>query len=225
MELKFKLKETPKLEPRRTQQTSKPSSLTFINVGNPTQSKDKATLRKVRRHVMKDIGRSRRSGQTQEQDSVAVKPTDPFVPIPTHWGDVEVCVSFKQLIQAMDMVSEGVVSLAVVDPKLRSWQKISRRTDDPPSLREIQKYTETLSLVRRSIIPKSQTSQDGVIATIICLAVFDQRVGNLHSWRMHMLGLQRLLNPIGGFHFLQAHASLRLSLLLYVYSNIRDTFV
>jgi hypothetical protein len=179
MKLKFRLQQTPNTQPHRTQKVEKPSSLAFIHVSDPTQSKDKATLRKVRRHVMKDIGRSRRSGVTQEP--VAKQPLHQFVQMPTYWGDVQICVPVKRLFWAMDMLSAGFVSVAVVDPKVRAQQKVNQSLDLPPSLTDIEQYTESLGMVRQTLLSGSRVSRYAAIGTMICLAVFDVSLYKLYD--------------------------------------------
>ncbi|QPC62746.1 hypothetical protein HYE67_004977 [Fusarium culmorum] len=212
MEIKFKLQKTPYTQPPHTQKTQKPSSLAFVHVDNPKQAKDKETLKKVRRHVMKDIGRSRRSRITQN-----VTVANPFLQsaqAPTYWGDVEVCVNFKRLLWAMEMVSGALLSITVVEPSIGDQQKISRRIYGPPSLRDIELYTQSLGTVRESILAESRIRRKAVIGTVICLSVFDMRVGNLSSWEMHMAGLQRLIDHIGGVETLDSNYPLRQALFL-----------
>lgn len=73
----------------------------------------------------------------------------------------------------MDMVSEGLLSIAIVDPVLRLRQKLTATFESPPTVEEIQQYTESLSLVREGIEAESKASENAVIGTVICLATFD----------------------------------------------------
>ncbi|ESU17652.1 hypothetical protein FGSG_11083 [Fusarium graminearum PH-1] len=212
MEIKFKLQKTPYTQPPRTQKAQKPSSLAFVHVDNPKQAKDKETLNKVRRHVMKDIGRSRRSRITQ--NVTVANPFPQSAQAPTYWGDVEVCVNFKRLLWAMEMVSGALLSITVVEPSIGDQQKISRRIYGPPSLKDIELYTQSLGTVRESILAESRIRRKAVIGTVICLSVFDMRVGNLSSWEMHMAGLQRLIDHIGGVETLDSNSPLRQALFL-----------
>ncbi|SPJ89711.1 uncharacterized protein FTOL_13072 [Fusarium torulosum] len=171
MEIRFKLAETPLPQKRPPQFENNPSSLAFVHVNNPAQAKDKTTQRKVRRHVMKDIGRSRRLGSIQT--ATTTTPKSNSVSIPAYWGDVKVCVNFRQLFWAMDMVSEGLLSIAVVDPSCKLRKRLAESLGDPQTFDEIEQYTESVSLVRKAITPESQASQNAIIGTVICLAVFD----------------------------------------------------
>ncbi|EKJ72354.1 hypothetical protein FPSE_07474 [Fusarium pseudograminearum CS3096] len=212
MEIKFKLQKTSYTQPSRTQKAQKPSSLAFVHVDNPKQAKDKETLKKVRRHVMKDIGKSRRSCITH---NVTVAKSFPqSAQAPTYWGDVEVCVNFKRLLWAMEMVSGALLSIAVVEPSIGDQQNISKRIYGPPSLRDIELYTQSLGTVRESILAESRIRRKAVIGTVICLSVFDMRVGNLSSWEMHMAGLQRLVDHVGGIETLDSNSPLRQALFL-----------
>ncbi|XEV07109.1 hypothetical protein FSHL1_012396 [Fusarium sambucinum] len=212
MEFKFKLQKTPHSRPDRTQKAQKPSSLTFVNVSNPKEAKDKATLQKVRRHVMKDIGRSRRS--RPNHDLTAAKSLYQVGQAPTYWGDVQVCVNVKRVFWAMEMVSGTLLSITIVDPAIRDRQKITRRQDEPPSLEDIEQYTQSLGTVRKSILAESLVRQRAMMGTVICLAVFDMRVGNLSSWTMHMAGLQMILDLTGGLEALDSTSALRQALFL-----------
>lgn len=163
------------------------SGLIFVNINSPAQIKDKATRRKIRRHVMKGIGRSRRSDATHsanESRATAALSRSPPRAIPLYWGDVKSCVNFKRLFWAMDMVSEGLLALAVADSAHEFRQRLDKGLasaqqqdlDQARFLDEMEQYTESLSLVRKSIIaPESQAGRYAIIGTIICLAVFDVR--------------------------------------------------
>jgi hypothetical protein len=178
MEIRFKLAETPQPQ-KRPKFENKPSSLAFVHVSNPAQAKDKTTQRKVRRHVMKDIGRSRRLGSIQT--ATTTTPRNNSVSVPAYWGDVKVCVNFRRLFWAMDMVSEGLLSIAVIDPSHKLRKRLAESLGDLQTFDEIEQYTESVSLVRKAIIPESQACQNAIIGTVICLAVFDV------SSRCHML--------------------------------------
>ncbi|KAM0269618.1 hypothetical protein ACHAPA_004199 [Fusarium lateritium] len=171
MEIKFKLAETPQPQKRPPQFENKPSSLAFVHVNNPAQAKDKTTQRKVRRHVMKDIGRSRRLGSIQVETTTTPKSNS--VSIPAYWGDVKVCVNFRRLFWAMDMVSEGLLSIAVIDPSCKLRKRLADGLGEHQTLVEIEQYTESVSLVRKAIVPENQACQNAVIGTVICLAIFD----------------------------------------------------
>ncbi|KAM0413193.1 hypothetical protein ACHAPD_008280 [Fusarium lateritium] len=212
MEFKFKLQKTPHSHPARAQKAQKPSSLVFVNVSNPKEAKDRATLQKVRRHVMKDIGRSRKSPLSY--DSTATKSLYQVGQMPTYWGDVQVCVNVKRVFWAMEMVSGALLSITIVDPAIRDQQKITRRQDQPPSLKDIEQYTQSLGTVRKSILAESFVRQRAIMGTVICLAVFDMRVGNLGSWTMHMAGLQMILDLTGGVEALDPNSPLRQALFL-----------
>ncbi|WZH47024.1 uncharacterized protein QYS62_008157 [Fusarium acuminatum] len=211
MEIRFKLAETHQPQ-KRPQFENKPSSLAFVHVNNPAQAKDKTTQRKVRRHVMKDIGRSRRLGAIQLETTAT--PKNNSVSIPVYWGDVKVCVNFRRLFWAMDMVSEGLLSIAVIDPSRKLQKRLAEGLGDLQTFDEIEQYTESVSLVRKAIRPESQACQNAVIGTVICLAVFDMRVGKSDSWMMHMAGLERIVELAGGVEVLDSRPAIRQSLFI-----------
>ncbi|KPM44418.1 hypothetical protein AK830_g2108 [Neonectria ditissima] len=229
MKLKFKVQtiSPDKQASSRKDQTSA-SSLTFVNVDSPKQIKSETTQRKIRRHVMKDIGRSRRRdavhSESTGQNAITVSRSLPQS-IPSYWGDVNVCINFQRLFQAMNMVSEGLLALAVVDPGHRFRERLDMTINDSlqqkpqpdpgGSLDEMKQYTKSLSLVRKSIVaPESRASRHAIIGTIICLAVFDMRVGNRERWTMHMKGLDNVVQLGGGVEALDSCPPIRQSLFM-----------
>ncbi|KAF5566868.1 hypothetical protein FPHYL_3558 [Fusarium phyllophilum] len=141
-------------------------------------------------------------------------PTSESIFIPTYWGDAQVCYNFRRLFRAMDMVSEGLLSIAIVDPVLRLRQKFTTTFESPPTVEEIQQYTESLSLVREGIEVEGKASENAVIGTVICLATFDMRAGNSESWMVHMAGLQKIVEMAGGVEELDSRAAIRQSLFI-----------
>ncbi|KAF5603265.1 hypothetical protein FPCIR_1461 [Fusarium pseudocircinatum] len=207
MEIKFKVQKVPTIPKPHPSNNTQPSSLAFVQV-NPAK-KDKAAQRKIRQHVMKDIGLSRRMGTVRTPH-----PTSESILIPTYWGDAQVCYNFRRLFRAMDMVSEGLLSIAIVDPVLRLRQKFTATFESPPTLEEIQQYTDSLSLVREGIEVESKACENAVIGTVICLATFDMRAGNSESWMVHMAGLERIVEMAGGVEELDSRPAIRQSLFI-----------
>ncbi|KAJ3540610.1 hypothetical protein NM208_g4987 [Fusarium decemcellulare] len=233
IERKFKLDKTVSL----IKQTSYPSdgvrSLAFINVDNPEQVKDRVTQHEIRRHVMVTIGQSRRKdgNHPRKRHQVAVATTAPQqVPrplspaTPSYWGEVKICANFKRLFRAMDMVSKGLLSVTVDDTarQTRKWlcngpDNLQRAGEHGPSrsLQEMQEYTDSLSLVRKSIhATGSLASRHAIIGTVICLAYFDVRASNHEGWIMHMRGLETIVILYGGMESLESNQALRQSLFL-----------
>ncbi|KAI1035344.1 hypothetical protein LB504_006114 [Fusarium proliferatum] len=207
MEIKFKVQKAPTTPKPRLKNNTQPSTLAFVQV-NPAK-KDKAAQRKIRQHVMKDIGLSRRMGTIRTPH-----PTSESIFIPTYWGDAQVCYNFRRLFRAMDMVSEGLLSIAIVDPVLRLRQEITATFESPPTVEQVQQYTESLSLVREGIEVESKASENAVIGTVICLATFDMRAGNSESWMVHMAGLERIVAMAGGVEELDSRPAIRQSLFI-----------
>ncbi|KAF5581638.1 hypothetical protein FPANT_8826 [Fusarium pseudoanthophilum] len=207
MEIKFKVQKAPTIPKPPLSNKTQPSTLAFVQV-NPAK-KDKAAQRKIRQHVMKDIGLSRRMGTVRTPHR-----TSESIFMPTYWGDAQVCYNFRRLFRAMDMVSEGLLSIAIVDPVLRLRQKFTATFESPPTLEEIQQYTESLSLVREGIEVESKACENAVIGTVICLATFDMRAGNSESWMVHMAGLERIVEMAGGVEELDSRPAIRQSLFI-----------
>ncbi|KAL1873443.1 hypothetical protein VTK73DRAFT_988 [Phialemonium thermophilum] len=231
MKLKFKVQAiSPAAHAHDETQDSRASSLSFVNISHPTQINQQATRHQIRRHVMKDIGRSRRRtlavSRPKSRYGVVEATSSPLArAIPLYWGDVKVCPNFQRLFRSMDMVSEGLLALALADSAHGFRQTLDeglgdrwRREQAPswgPSLDEMRQYTDSLSLVRRSItIGQDGTHRYAVIGTIICLAVFDMRVGDRDRWTMHMEGLRRLIQLGGDVELLGACPAVRQSLFI-----------
>lgn len=193
MKLRFKVQTTApdkQASNRKHHAVAGSSRLTFVNVDCPTQIKSETTQRKIRRHVMKDIGRSRRrlAAHSPRTGQGAIATVSKSLPqaIPSYWGDVKVCINFQRLFWAMDMVSEGLLALAMADSahefrgkldmSLNNSLQQKRQPDQPRSLDSMEVYTESLGLVRKSIVaPESRVSRHAIIGTIICLSIFDVR--------------------------------------------------
>lgn len=191
MKLKFKV-QTASLDKQASKREDPPlaSRLTFVNVNCPMQIKSASTQRKIRSHVMTEIGRSRRrkNGVRSPSRGRSVTVASTSVPrsIPSYWGEVRVCINYERLFRAMDMVSDGLLTLAMADSAHKFRENLDRKLADTLqhnpqseqawSLSEMEQYTESLSLVRKSIVaPDSRASCYAIIGTIICLAVFDVR--------------------------------------------------
>ena len=186
MEPKFKQQRIPRSETAGSSKEGfQASELAFINVDNPTQLKDPSTRRKIHRHVMKEIGRTRRRDFIhpieKHRDAAApmtVRRVSSSLPrlFPSYWGEIDVCANFKRLFRAMDMVSEGLLSLVVVESLRKSPASLDMDLYGPfhvGSWDEMKLYTETLHFVRMSIGLQSRASRYAIIGTIICLAHFD----------------------------------------------------
>jgi hypothetical protein len=163
MKLRFKVQTAPSSD---RPSHARPSRLAFVNVDRPDQIKTAAAQRRIRRHVMKDIGRARRRGVDARVLRLA-----PVVP--SYWGDIQVCPNFRRLFWAMDAVSEGLLALAVAEA--HEW-RARLEGGLAQEQYELKQYTESLGVVRRSVAADDRASRHAVIGTIICLAVFDVSV-------------------------------------------------
>jgi hypothetical protein len=141
---------------------------------------------------MLSIGKSRRKRVAHPDhryqevcDATALQqaPRPPLRSAPSYWGDIQICVNFRRLFHAMDMVSRGLLSIAVKDAVRDSGERLSKcfynvpieNTDDQAqSLYEIKQYTSSLSLVRKSFhTTDSSAGHLAIIGTVVCLAQFD----------------------------------------------------
>ncbi|KAG9253145.1 uncharacterized protein F5Z01DRAFT_175790 [Emericellopsis atlantica] len=179
-------------------------ALQFVNVDHPELVKDRATQRRIRRHVMLNVGQSRKKGTHR---GIITRSSLPQTP--SHWGEVKVCSNFERLFRAMDAVSHGLLSITLGGSMAKT-----RRQGMP--LSEMQQYTDSLGLVQQSITHKtaSAANRDLVIGTVTCLAYFDLQTHNLEGWTVHMRGLESIVALHGGVEALQSHLALRQSLFL-----------
>ncbi|KAI9162905.1 alcohol dehydrogenase [Paramyrothecium foliicola] len=192
-EWRFKLQKIDTSE-RPASQPSGTPTFAFVHTDNPEQVKAKAAQRRIRRHVMASIGKSRRkyTAYTPEgcRDSTAALTLQQLPkPLPSrypsHWAEVRVCHNFIRLFRAMDMVSKGLLSITVDDTvrksRRRSYQRphynyLENERDVTGSLCEMKQYTDSIGLLRTHIRATDNSLNRHVITgTVICLAHYDVR--------------------------------------------------
>jgi hypothetical protein len=214
---KFRIKTIPSpLTHQPAPQSSRDLTLAFISVDNPGLTKDKAAQSKIRRHVMLNIGKSRRKQPDSHPPPTLDRPPYSLTLLsPSHWGEVNICPNFKRLFKAMDVVSQGALAI-VVDDAIRSPPVTSDGHRHFHSHREMALYTDSLGLIRKHMIPAiNPPNLYAIIGTVICLAYFDLRTLNFDGWKTHMQGLENITELYGGVDALELHQPLRQSLFLY----------
>lgn len=185
MKLKFRLQPVP-LHTAHPAVDYDASDLTFIHVDEPLQKQDAATMRRIRRHVMRNPDRTRRDRPAAAQrrpgtDLASLVP----LPTPVDFDYFKVCTRFEGLFRAMDMVSEGLLAMTVADASYHSQLTVGDDLDHVRNLpiyshkrpiNGIAQYTDAINLVRESIsLLEDESNRNAVIGTIVCLAYLDVR--------------------------------------------------
>jgi hypothetical protein len=198
------------------------TTLAFVNVNDPKQFKDSLVQRKIRQHVMHTTVQARtkcrpKKGDRGKGQVVNQIPQHLMVAAPNSWIDVKICANFKRLFFAMDNVSEGLLSMTMSEALHRTREKavLDQVKQQTQSLCHMKQYTESITLVRSSMLTSQSTSRrHAVLGTIICLAYFDMRLLKTDVWTMHMRGLQTLVERWGGVQSLESHPPLRQALFI-----------
>lgn len=160
-----------------------PTEFAFINNDNPDKIKDPKTRRTVRRHVMKDIGMSRRRGgctpSSRTTPTHPLSPTIPsFVPYLDSWEDSQAASNVASIYLALDIVDEAVLRLCRTNIALnflrqepRAVNKLNMESDEC-----LKVYTRSISFVRQTLLPGESLDEsvsDAMLGTIVCLAFYD----------------------------------------------------
>lgn len=152
--------------------------------------KERATQRKIRRHVMRNLVRSReRDAELATRRLIASRASgvSPYSPSKSAGDDFfKVCPRFQRLFRAMDMVSDGLLAMTVADLSYHSQLSVGCDIDGTDlnhdqskkrPINGIEQYTQSISLVRQSITEwQSGANRNAIIGTIICLAYLDVRL-------------------------------------------------
>jgi hypothetical protein len=199
-----------------------PTEFAFINNDNPDKIKDPKTRRTVRRHVMKDIGMSRRRGgctsSSRTTPTHPLSPTIPsFVPYLDSWEDSQAGSHVASIYLALDIVDEAVLRLCRTNLALnflrqepRAVNKLNMESDEC-----LKVYTRSISFVRQTLLPGEildESVSDSMLGTIVCLAFYDMQNLNFHQWKIHMNGMMKIIQDQGGFTRLESRSELHQSL-------------
>jgi hypothetical protein len=173
-----------------------PTEFAFINNDNPDKIKDPKTRRTVRRHVMKDIGMSRRRGgctpSSRSPSTHHLSPTIPsFVPYLDSWEDTQAGSNVASIYLALDIVDDAVLRLCKTNLALnflrdepRAVNKLNMESDEC-----LKVYTRSISFVRQTLLPGEildESVSDSMLGTIVCLAFYDVSTQSI-TWRCHVL--------------------------------------
>lgn len=153
------------------------AELAFINVSAPEEMQDKRNQHKVRRHVMKDIGFSRRRSTVVDTPLPVALPRS-LAPVPAYLGQMRVCHYFQRIFRAIVVFDDEILTLALSDaaPDFSQPLNLDARSVErqPIQTMTMLKYTSSLGLVRHQLLEsENMSSHSATIGTIICLAFYD----------------------------------------------------
>lgn len=149
--------------------------LTFVNIASPNEIKDARRQTKIRRHVMKKIGLSRRRGASvlTPGDSRAVsRPTPAFIPrMP------QLCPYWQGIFLGLSLLDDNSMKLCLGDAAVEFAQ-----TDDYRAqflghnnvVTTLVQYSKSIEIIRHSLCLFDEGGKvQATIGTIIGLAFYD----------------------------------------------------
>ncbi|KAI1131337.1 hypothetical protein F5Y10DRAFT_233893 [Nemania abortiva] len=209
----------------------------FVHISQPGDEKKNST--KVRRHVMKDIGRSRRKQKTRcetttagDVNATAAGPStggqaqdeQALVPSPlaeARLGDIEFPIDMDEkrrdltrfLFAAagssyrpfgLPWLNIGLADAAAWYITLANAElfKEMRSGDAKPEFNTntaaMRWYTMSLGSISKRLADPNETNKQGLIAAITGFICHDTSTGNFSRQEIHLQGLKRLVDDIGG---------------------------
>ncbi|KAE9988306.1 hypothetical protein EG328_011679 [Venturia inaequalis] len=195
--------------------------LEFINVSDPSDAKAAAIRTKVRKHVMKDIGRARRrpkkSPTTFEvifnpQCQLGSREIDPFVRFPIEMGETERsllsmifrdvdCTQYAHRYEwfSVALIDEATMLLVLSNSAAHrdrvNGLPIGQKSPDAHEL-----YLRALESVNRRLLKPEPEISEGLVGAIAGLMTHNDIVGNFEEWTVHVNGLEKLLATRGGIN-------------------------
>lgn len=228
------------LESNVTASTYLSTGLNFVNIAHPDEIRDTTKQRKIRRHVMKNIGKSRR--RDQRCPSVGPPRLAPFTSL--GWTPVEtvllswlpMCPYWDQVFSAMKQVNDGPRELSLCHPVIEApppnpGSNPGRELVTP----RLEHYNKSLNSIRADLADLRDNARVyEAIVTIVRLAVYDvslppelcvyisscllskMRVRSGLRWTIHMDGLSQIFASADGVQILKASPALQKALFWYV---------
>ncbi|CAM1510719.1 Fc.00g010540.m01.CDS01 [Cosmosporella sp. VM-42] len=200
-------------EPAPSPANYQSTGLTFVSIDRPDQIRDSAKQRRIRRHVMKSIGLSRRRESlfnSRNSRSVAVTPT---LAIP---DAIMICPYWRNIYLAIGLMDDGAQRLcleaAAVDfERLENFEFHALQKGLVEH--NLQQYNQSLEFIKDCLAQSGDRPNTyAAVGTIIGLAFYDMRVRNFARWVMHMDGLESIIQKIGGLDMLNSFHSLQQAL-------------
>ncbi|TID26678.1 Ubiquitin carboxyl-terminal hydrolase 16 [Venturia nashicola] len=193
--------------------------LEFINVSDPSDAKAASIRTKVRKHVMKDIGRARRRPKKgpitfelilNPQCQLGSREIDPFVRFPIEMGKTEKsllsmifrdvdCTQYAHRYEwfSVALLDEATMLLVLSNSAAHrdraSGLPLGQKSPDASEL-----YLRALASVNRRLLEPKPEISDGLVGAIAGLMTHNDIVGNFEEWTLHVHGLEQLLDMRGG---------------------------
>lgn len=167
------------LESNVTASTYLSTGLNFVNIAHPDEIRGTTKQRNIRRHVMKNIGKSRR----RDQQCLVVGPPR-LASFPSlGWTPVEtvllyrlpMCSHWDQVFSAVKQVNYGARELSICHPAIEAAPPITVSTPGrEPVTPRLEHYTKFLNSIRVDLADLRDNARVyEAIATIVRLAVYD----------------------------------------------------
>ncbi|KAI2817573.1 transcriptional regulator family: Fungal Specific TF [Aspergillus niger] len=199
----------------------------FVNISRPDEIKSASTQRTIRRHVMRDIGRSRRTRPEQRTWSVGLRaPSDPvtehipapidpcnttFYPTPMsdralqlmHFMTTDrdyVFRPFRTVWFSMALTDATAILVALANAAMFLDQRLRAQGYQYETSTEcLSYYGQCVRQVTHRLADTRESISQGVITAILGLTCHDLYVGTLDRWKIHISGLGRILHLRGGY--------------------------
>ncbi|GKZ36305.1 hypothetical protein AbraIFM66950_007339, partial [Aspergillus brasiliensis] len=198
----------------------------FVNISRPDEIKSASTQRTIRRHVMRDIGRSRRARPERRTWPVALKPLEPvvehipasidpcnttFYPVPMtdralqlmHFMTTDrdyVFRPFRTVWFSMALTDPTAILVALANAAMFLDQRLRAQTYQYETSAEcLSYYGQCVQQVTHRLGDARESLSQGVITAILGLTCHDLYVGTLDRWKVHIGGLGRIIHLRGGY--------------------------
>ncbi|PYI04693.1 hypothetical protein BO78DRAFT_347280, partial [Aspergillus sclerotiicarbonarius CBS 121057] len=223
----------------------------FVNISRPDEIKSASTQRTIRRRVMREIGRSRRTHPRSLTWNLALKPSadpavesipaslDPcnntFYPTPLDDRGLQlmhfmtsdrdyVFRPFRTVWFTMALTDTSAVLVALANAAMFLDQKLRAQTYRYETSTEcLTYYGQCVQQVTRRLGDARENLGEGVITTILGLVCHDLYTGMLDRWNTDICGLGRIFQLRGGYRGLDANVARFAGWLDVVGSVMEDT--
>ncbi|PWY75206.1 hypothetical protein BO94DRAFT_538533 [Aspergillus sclerotioniger CBS 115572] len=223
----------------------------FVNISRPDEIKSASTQRTIRRRVMREIGRARRTHARPLTWTLALKPPaepgvesipaslDPcnttFYPTPLDDRGLQlmhfmtsdrdyVFRPFRAVWFSMALTDASAVLVALANAAMFLDQKQRVQAYRYETSAEcLTYYGQCVQQVTRRLGDVRENLSEGIITTILGLICHDLYVGMLDRWNTHICGLGRIFQLRGGYKGLDDNVALFAGWLDVVGSVMEDS--
>ncbi|KAF2435919.1 hypothetical protein EJ08DRAFT_294615 [Tothia fuscella] len=195
----------------------KTPDLEFIIITNPEDSRASAVRTRVKQHVMKDIGRSRRRPKKKIQFELSADPrsnvgpteVDPFAPFPIEMGATEkrlISIIFEVDNQQRAMRSawftlgffDEATLYIILSNSAAHLDRIRGLECGQKSLETDKFHLKALQSINKRLGQPDLEVNEGLISATSGFMCHNAVVGDSEQWDLHRRGLSRLIGLHGG---------------------------